>query len=311
MTFIDMNISEAAKLLNFRREEIKTAITDGILLPISKERIVLTATSLDRGYDIKEDDLDRFINAFEKEEPGRHPPVSVRRELAVEANHRCAICKEPTPLQYHHIVEFSKIKHHDPAHMLAICGTCHSKINLGDIDVKGQKMYKEKLKEYSLATQLGIPHEDLFADGDKPIRLLWHEVREVVGALHENIKSHPVGSESKYDFAVIDLKKKNKLNNLAQAYFRMMKDHHESSFWVINEFLSDPINRDVTEQYYEIVDDIRSVIAAERNNFGGFEEVLIWIRQSASTIRGLNNKKRSLNILLSFMYFSCDIGEKT
>lgn len=46
-------------------------------------------------YDIDEDSLDAFICKFDEEEPGRHPPVSVRRELLVEARNGCAICMIP------------------------------------------------------------------------------------------------------------------------------------------------------------------------------------------------------------------------
>ena len=58
---------------------------------------------------------------------------------------RCAICWESHPLQYHHMVEWAKLPHHDLRHMIAICGSCHTKCTKGTIDHKSQVIYKAKL----------------------------------------------------------------------------------------------------------------------------------------------------------------------
>ena len=99
-----MDLKDVAALLGWKREEVVIAIETGMELPQSKKRIKLL-TNTRNGYDIDENDLDVFIAAFEDEEPGRHPPVGVRRTLLVEASHRCAICGDPAPLQFHHILD--------------------------------------------------------------------------------------------------------------------------------------------------------------------------------------------------------------
>lgn len=139
-----MKILEAAYLLRLSREQIEKAISVGVILP-GTDMVEKLEVSSD-GHDISESSLDKFIYEFEKQEPGRHPPVAIRRELLIESKHRCAICLDSAPIQYHHMLEFGKINHHDPQHMLAICGTCHDMCSTGKIDYKCQCEYKRKLR---------------------------------------------------------------------------------------------------------------------------------------------------------------------
>ena len=108
-------------------------------------------------YDISEKDVDALLAAFENEAPGRYPPVSVRRELLVESGYQCSICKSDSPLQFHHIVDWAKLKHHDAKHMLAVCGSCHVKIGLGQIDTKAQKQFKARLHSPIQRQPAGAP----------------------------------------------------------------------------------------------------------------------------------------------------------
>lgn len=137
---------QAAQLLGWSPANLKKAIHKGVKLPNSGRKIKVPATHDSRGTRIAESDLESFILEFENEEPGRHPPVSVRRTLLVESGHQCGICKADAPLQFHHILEWSRLHHHDPEHMLAVCGNCHSKINGGQIDLRAQEQYKQNLK---------------------------------------------------------------------------------------------------------------------------------------------------------------------
>jgi hypothetical protein len=140
-----MNLKETASLLGWRREEVVTAISDGVETPKKKLRVKLQASKTDSDFDIQEEDIDFFLKQFEDEEPGRNPPVKVRRELLVECRYQCTICQSDAPLRFHHIIEWAKLKHHDPKHMLAICGSCHDKIGIGLIDAKSQREFKNNL----------------------------------------------------------------------------------------------------------------------------------------------------------------------
>jgi hypothetical protein len=140
-----MNLTEASGLLGWTREKVKIAIEDGIETPSKKLLTKITASKQKNDYDIKEEDVDIFLAAFESEVPGRYPPTAVRRELLVESGYQCAICKSHAPPRFHHIVDWADLKHHDPKQMLAVCGSCHDKIGGGIIDTKAQKEIKATL----------------------------------------------------------------------------------------------------------------------------------------------------------------------
>lgn len=57
----------------------------------------------------------------------RIPPAHVTRQLRQEAYFGCAKCGNPI-LEYHHIIPWHEINHHDPEHMIALCPTHHHEI---------------------------------------------------------------------------------------------------------------------------------------------------------------------------------------
>lgn len=141
-----MDLKQAASLLGWSRDNVRTAITDGLVLPGALRPVRLNAVDAATDYDIAEGDLERFIADCEALEPGRHPPAVVRRQLLIESRYRCAVCSSDAPLHYHHIIAWSDIAHHDPQHMLAVCGTCHDKITRrGEIDPTAQRAIKQRL----------------------------------------------------------------------------------------------------------------------------------------------------------------------
>lgn len=140
-----MNTNEVATLLGYSREKVLTLVNQGLSLPTSKAIVKLACEKTGNDLHFTDEQLDEFLDKFETEQPGRYPPTSVRRALLVESSHKCSICNSDSPLEFHHMLEWSKIKHHDPEHMLAICGTCHSKCSNGQIDYKSQCLYKMKL----------------------------------------------------------------------------------------------------------------------------------------------------------------------
>jgi hypothetical protein len=140
-----MNLKEVIHLLGWAREKVEVAITEGIRTPVKNQLIILAASKQGTDDDIKEEDIEKFLATFEADDPGRNPPISVRRELRIESGYQCAICKSDGPPRFHHIIDWANLRHHDPAHMLAICGTCHDKIGQGMIDTKAQKIIKQRL----------------------------------------------------------------------------------------------------------------------------------------------------------------------
>jgi hypothetical protein len=72
-------------------------------------------------------------------------PAEVRREVLVEAGHRCAIqqCRSAADVDLHHIVPWEECRTHDAANLIALCPNCHRLADRGKIDRKSLLQYKE------------------------------------------------------------------------------------------------------------------------------------------------------------------------
>ena len=73
-------------------------------------------------------------------------PMAIKRKILMEAGHRCAIptCKQ-TPVELAHIVPWSTVKEHTFENLIALCPTCHTRFDRGDIDKKSIEQYKLNL----------------------------------------------------------------------------------------------------------------------------------------------------------------------
>jgi|GEM_PF-3441220 len=161
-----MNLNEVAGLLGYSREQVASLVEQGLFLPKSNSKVMLEYTTVGKEVDVSDEQFDAFVAQFEAEEPGRWPPAHVRRELLVEARHKCAICLSHAPLQYHHMLDWAKTKHHDVRHMLAICGTCHSRCTIGQIDYKSQCQYKAKLTVRTESINRSELHDEIRRNSD-------------------------------------------------------------------------------------------------------------------------------------------------
>ncbi|MEV7166515.1 HNH endonuclease signature motif containing protein [Streptomyces microflavus] len=74
-------------------------------------------------------------------------PVPLKRALLVEAGHRCAIptCRQ-VPIVLAHITPWAKVKEHTFDNLIALCPTCHSRFDRGDIDRLSMLQYKANLE---------------------------------------------------------------------------------------------------------------------------------------------------------------------
>ena len=73
-------------------------------------------------------------------------PMPLRRSVLVEAGHRCAIptCKQ-IPVEIAHIDPWNECKTHEFENLIALCPTCHTRYDKGDIDRLSMKRYKANL----------------------------------------------------------------------------------------------------------------------------------------------------------------------
>lgn len=182
----------------------------------------------------------------------------------------------------------------------------------GDIQVLGTKTVPPLFgDEDPLSMRLGHTQRSYFIR-EGPTRFSFSDLEEIIRALHETIISTDPTAESRFDRTITDLNQKNKLNRMNHDYFEDMVEKDDPYSAAIQRFLSHPANQDVTFAYHEIVDELRRKILLRRDKFGGFEEILqalydAVIEHSSDDMKG---KRQVLNVVLSYMYLQCDIGQK-
>ncbi|MFJ8006128.1 HNH endonuclease [Streptomyces fagopyri] len=75
-------------------------------------------------------------------------PAELRRQVLVEAGHRCAVptCRQH-PVDIEHIVDWATVKKHEFENLIALCPTCHRRKGSGpdQIDRKALRQYKANL----------------------------------------------------------------------------------------------------------------------------------------------------------------------
>ena len=73
-------------------------------------------------------------------------PAELERAVLIECGHRCAIpaCRQ-APVELAHIVPWSRCKAHTFDNLIALCPTCHTRYNKGEINRKSMRIYKLNL----------------------------------------------------------------------------------------------------------------------------------------------------------------------
>jgi type I restriction enzyme, R subunit len=69
-------------------------------------------------------------------------PSDVCREVLFQARHRCAVCCEPIPLEYAHIIPWRKTKDHSEPNLIALCANCHGRADKESWGAQVLKRYK-------------------------------------------------------------------------------------------------------------------------------------------------------------------------
>jgi len=73
-------------------------------------------------------------------------PRQLEREVLIESGHRCGIptCHQ-VPVEMAHIIPWEKVHEHSFENLIALCPTCHTRYDKGEIDRKAMLQYKANL----------------------------------------------------------------------------------------------------------------------------------------------------------------------
>lgn len=107
-----------------------------------------------------------------------------------------------------------------------------------------------------------------------------------------------------------EFSEKNKINNLSEGYIKLIQQESLPFFEQFSNFLERFENRDFKKIYFNITSDLQKVILVKRNDFEQFDQIFDTIENICKDqVPQLLAERRTLQILLHFMYFQCDIGE--
>ncbi|MCK4660385.1 MAG: restriction endonuclease [Phycisphaerae bacterium] len=148
------------------------------------------------------------------------------------------------------------------------------------------------------------------AQAQGPLRFYRQDIAEVLDVIKMALADHK-GSAPSTSFSYIDLDRKNELNNLSERYFRHMQAESSPYFGQIQDFLRDPINRDMADAYDNIAAHFNNTVTVNRDDFAKFDMVFqqihdILIERNPT----LEKRSRLIFTLLHYMYWACDLGEK-
>ena len=71
-------------------------------------------------------------------------PIEIQREVLFQAQHRCAVCCEPTPLERAHIIPWRKSHDHSEANLIALCANCHARSHAEKWPESMLRKYKQR-----------------------------------------------------------------------------------------------------------------------------------------------------------------------
>lgn len=179
-------------------------------------------------------------------------------------------------------------------------------VELNNVELIGMETITTYLNEYKdIVTICNI---DRYRD---PLRINAEDVKQVITAFHNNIQDIEVNNETRFSFKYLQLEEKNKLNKLSEKYFIYIQENSQSYFEQISAFLKNPINKEYTEYYYNICDEIKAKVTVRRSDFANFEEIFEYLYDFLlHSCPELKRIRRFVNVFLHYMYCNCDIGEK-
>ncbi|MBN1077742.1 ABC-three component system protein [Clostridium botulinum] len=138
------------------------------------------------------------------------------------------------------------------------------------------------------------------------------DIKEVITFFNSNISKFK--DDPFPDTTPIEIKKKNKLNNLSKSYFDGIKDKYLSLFGKIRSFLSNPANSDYVNMYINTTEELNPLSISLLSSVGTFDTVFVLlynhIIKNCKDDKAFMKIRTKVLLFLHFMYYNCDIGIK-
>ncbi len=165
--------------------------------------------------------------------------------------------------------------------------------------------------EILLKTFPDIPGKVRLDPIDCPLIVSPNDLAEVVAALSRQwtevtrIIDHPPTERVSY-------REKNVLNNMTVEFATGQRKRFLKYTAQIQEFLADPENSDVLNQYESVIDEFQLKIIAHRKDYQTFDKVMLYLLDllfKRDPLLRKSGNKRLTRAMLFYMYWHCDIGE--
>lgn len=145
---------------------------------------------------------------------------------------------------------------------------------------------------------------------DCPLIISPDDLSEVVYALHrqwgEKCEKTDIPPTPRIPYA-----RKNKINNMSSQYADELIKKYLKETSQINNFLSDPINKELLGLYEAVVEEFQLKIIAKRKEFTLFDDIINYIADLLiNRDPVLKKHKKITRSMLFYMYWNCDIGSE-
>lgn len=166
------------------------------------------------------------------------------------------------------------------------------------------------------------PHRDLVKEFDLnkhhiPFDFSDEEIKDIILTFKRQLAKIQADltqkvNQVKYDFDHLEKEEKNKKNKLGKSYYEnVILARSLMEFDKIQHFLDASENSELKEYYFDIAIELNQIITLQRDNFGDFEEVFIFIYQKiCDGSVHLKGSKRHVLTFLHYIYMECLIGIK-
>lgn len=145
---------------------------------------------------------------------------------------------------------------------------------------------------------------------DSPLIVSPDDLAEVVEALAANKDSISTLADDP-PTPRLPYERKNELNNMSDTYAKTLRSRYLKETAQIKTFLAAPENQKLLNMYESVVDEFQIKIVAKRKDYQTFDDVMEYLVDllfKRDPI--LRTNKRLTRIILFYMYWNCDLGEK-